>query len=321
MFFSTHPTLCQRIATLTRVSKFLTSLRIDKREFAPLLKVFEEGLVAIDLETTGLSPLIDEIIELAAIKIRPTGSDVWHSLIKPKGPIPALTTDIHGITDEMVADKPAVYEVLENFLDFTQGLPIIAHNAKFDIGFLVFSQHQNKIEIRDNEIYCTVKASRKAFPEMKSHRLGNLCESLGIKLDNHHRATDDALACLHLFNKCLQTENKELALKESRLFNTKDFKRNKFSELPKKLEILKKKAERQTVVDIKYKGGSHKGKFRPIKPVSLLPMPEGNILYALCLLTNIYKSFALSKIQDVKELNAEEISERFKNLEKVSKKS
>lgn len=321
MFFSIHPTLCQRIATLTRVSKFLTSLRIDKREFAPLLEIFKDGIVAIDLETTGLSPLIDEIIELAAIKITPESLDVWDTLIDPQKPIPPETTEIHGITDQMVEGQPVIKEVFEPFLKFTEGLPIIAHNAKFDIGFLVFSQHQNKIELKRNEVYCTVKASRKAFPHMESHRLGNLCEKLDIKLENHHRATDDALACLYLFNKCVQTEHKDIVLKESRLFNTEDFKRNTFSALPKKLEILKKKAERQTVVDIKYKGGSHKGKYRPIKPVSLLPMPEGNILYALCLLTNIYKSFALSKIQDVKELNAEEISERFKNLEKHLKKS
>ncbi len=307
--------------TLTRASNPLTSLSIDQREFAPLLEEFKDGIVAIDLETTGLSPLTDRIIELAAVKISPQGFEVWDTLVDPQISIPPNTTDIHGITDDMVAGKPLIESALKQYLAFVGDLPIVAHNAKFDIGFIVFSQHQHKIPLAKNPVYCSVKASRKAFADMENHKLGHLCEKLEISLDNHHRATDDAFACLSLFNKCLQTPYKERALKEASLFKVSDFKRNNFTDIPDKLKLLQKKAERQTLVDIKYKGGSHKGKYRPIKPISLLPMPEGNILYGLCLLSNIHKSFALSKIQDVKELNAEEISQRFKELEKQLKKS
>jgi DNA polymerase-3 subunit epsilon len=294
-------------------------LNIDQREFAPLLKEFPQGIVAIDLETTGLSPLVDKVIEVAAIKVEPAGVNTWSKLINPKVEIPAFTIDIHGITQDMVADSPVLSEVLPDFLDFVGDMPLVAHNARFDVGFLVFAQHQQKIKLRKNNVFCSVKASRKAFPQMKNHKLGTLAKALNLGLENHHRALDDSLACLRLFNKAMEQENKKRVLKDSLLFNIEGFKKNKQLDLPDKLKVLIKRVEKQILVDIKYKGGSHKGKFRPIKPISLLPMPEGNILYALCLLSNLHKSFALNKIQEVKELNAEEISKRFKDLDKVVK--
>lgn len=275
--------------------------------------------MAIDLETTGLSPLVDKIIELAAIKVEPTGITVWSKLINPKVEIPAFTIDIHGITQEMVEDAPIISDVLEDFLDFSGDLPFIAHNARFDVGFLVFAQHQLRIKLRKNEVYCSVKASRRAFPDMENHKLATLAKAFNLGLDNHHRAFDDALACLRVFNKAMEQKNRQRVRKDSFLFNVQEFKKNELLDLPEKLKVLIKKVERQTLVDIKYKGGSHKGKFRPIKPISLLPMPEGSILYALCLLSNLHKSFALNKIQEVRELNAQEISKRFKDLEKVGK--
>lgn len=296
-----------------------------KREFAPLLEIFPQGIVAIDLETTGLSPLVDRIIELAAIKVTPEKVEVWDELINPGVEIPPFTTDIHGITQDMVKDKEPLSKRLPSFLEFIEDLPLVAHNAKFDVGFILFAQHQLGFPLGKNDVYCTVKASRNAFENMPNHKLGTLAEKLDLKLENHHRAQDDALACLEVFKQAIikgnEKEKTRKILKESYLFNLQDFKKNSMEKLPKPIEVLSKKAERQTVVDIKYKGGSYKGQFRPVKPISLLPMPEGHILYALCLFTNLHKSFALSKIQAVKELNAEEISQRYKALEKSLKNS
>ncbi|MAF78093.1 MAG: hypothetical protein CME63_14190 [Halobacteriovoraceae bacterium] len=293
----------------------------DQREFAPLLEIFPQGLVALDLETTGLSPLIDRIIELAAIKVTKEGVTVFDTLIDPKIAIPDFTTDIHGIRDEDVNGKPFLSDVLPQFKEFIGELPLIAHNAKFDAGFLVFAAHQQKFELTQNDFYCTVKASRAAFPEMPNHKLGTVAKELDLPLENHHRATDDALASLHLFNKALAGDKVKKVLKDSYMFKLSDFKKNKFPPLPEKLQVLRKKVESQVLIDIKYKGGSHKGKYRPIKPVALLPMPEGNILYGLCLLSNLYKSFSLLKIQDIKELNAEEIAQRYKNLKEITSKN
>lgn len=285
------------------------------------MTAFPNGIVAIDLETTGLSPLVDRIIELAAIKVTPNKVESFSKLINPKIEIPAFTTDIHGITGEMVADKPILEKVLPEYHQFVGDLPIVAHNAKFDLGFLLFAQHQLGHQLGQNDIYCSVKASRRAFKEMPNHKLGTLAKELDLGLENHHRALDDTLACLKLFNKTIEKGPVGPVLKDSLLFNLQDFKKNAMEKLTGPLKVLQKKAEQQIVVDIKYKGGSYKGQYRPVKPISLLPMPEGHVLYALCLFTNIHKSFALSKIQDVKELNAEEIGQRYKALEKSLKNS
>jgi predicted DNA-binding transcriptional regulator YafY len=88
--------------------------------------------------------------------------------------------------------------------------------------------------------------------------------------------------------------------KESRLFKLTDFKKSLDLEIPKHLELIKENIFKQNTIDIKYKGGSMKGKFRPIRPISILPMPKGTILYAHCLVSDLYKSFALSKVAEVR---------------------
>lgn len=305
--------------SLTQPTNCVTLLRIEKREFAPILELFPKGLVAIDLETTGLSPLVDKIIEVAAIKVDPQGASTFQRLINPQVAIPSFTTDIHGITDEQVQNSPILSAVLPELLAFIGNLPLLAHNAKFDAGFLIFGLHQSNIQTNSNDIYCSIKASRLAFPEMPNHKLGTLAKELEIPLENHHRATDDAYASLLVFNKAIQKHAGHRVKKQAHLFNLSSFKSSALIELPEKTKLLLKKTETQTLVDIRYKGGSHRGKFRPVKPVSLLPMPEGNILYGLCLLSNLYKSFSLKKIEDIKELSALEIRERFQSLEKIKK--
>lgn len=295
----------------------------DLTRFAPLLEKFPRGVVFIDLETTGLSPLIDKIIEFAAIKLTPSGGlTSLSSLINPERPIPAETTAIHGITDHDVKDAPVIKDFIPTVLEFFEDLPVVAHNAKFDTGFIIFCLHQLDLDYPDHDIYCSLKMSRASFREMTSHKLSHLCQELDIKLENHHRALDDTQACLEVFAKAVarlsSVECKE-ALKESHLFNLNDFSKNTQMQLKKNLHSLYERTQKQQLVYIKYRGGTFKNELRPVKPMSLLPMPEGNILYAHCFLTNIYKSFALKKITLVQDMNAEQIQEAHKQLEKVKK--
>ena len=90
--------------------------------------------------------------------------------------------------------------------------------------------------------------------------------------------------------------------------------------IPEKLIGLISKIEKKQVIDIKYNGGSRRGEFRPIRPISLLPLPEGNVLYAHCLESDVYKSFALKKISEFRELNADELKKRLDQLAKSKKK-
>lgn len=301
----------------------MTLLANNSQHYLPILDKFPQGIVAIDLETTGLSPLMDEIIEVAAVKLLPDGTvEKLSSFIRPKKAIPAETTAIHGIKDQDVIDAPVIGDYLPTLLRFIGDLPVIAHNAKFDLGFIIFSLHQTGVQYPKIDVYCSLKMSRFAFRELESHKLGYLCSELDIKLENHHRAYDDAFASLELFNMALnrlsQHESKE-SLKEAKIFNTQDFEKNNHMDLDENLKILYERVQKQQLIYIKYRGGTFKNSLRPVKPMSLLPMPEGNILYAHCFLTNIYKSFALKKITKVLDMNAQQISDAHKQLEKVKK--
>ncbi len=161
----------------------------------------------------------------------------------------------------------------------------------------------------NNEVYCSCKFARRAFPQLEKFNLAFLVESLNVTLENHHRALDDAIAACHIFAKGLSYLNrgsnreKTSILKESFLFRMDEFNKKHDYAIPEHLEILKEKIQNQENVEIIYSGGTHRNKFRPIKPVSILPMPAGNVLYAHCLLSNQYKSFALSKIVEVKAVS------------------
>lgn len=293
---------------------------IPQSEVDILLKYFPDGVIALDLETTGLSPLINKIIEFSAIKITKERIEIFTTLIDPEIEIPQVTIDIHGIEDEMVKGKPVIEDVLPQFIKFADNLPLLAHNAKFDIGFIVFWMHQFNLKLNESDVFCSIKFSRRTFTDLKSHKLGSLAKELDIKLENHHRALDDAIAGLRVISKGLvklesdnNIEKIPENLKKANLFNVKDFEKTKDFKVPNKLQIIEEKIETQEIIEIKYKGGSFKNQFRPIRPIGLLPLPDGNFLYAHCLLTDIYKSFALHKISYAKSPSTENM-QKYKDL-------
>ncbi len=270
-------------------------------DFKVLNKYFPNGVVAFDLETTGLSPLMHEIIEVAAVKVQGNEVSTFSSLIKPNEPIPPFTTEIHGITDDMVKDSPSAKIVIKEFIDFFSGCSLIAHNAKFDIGFIVNHMHHEKVEVFDSEVHCSCKLAR-AFVPSKNHKLATLCETLEIPLINHHRALDDSWAALKIYAHALTKIQNDREFRQGRLLNLEDFKKNDNMLLPEKIEGLRPFVEKQETVEIKYNGGSMKGKYREIRPIGFLPLPEGNILYAHCLISDMYKSFHVKKIVDFREV-------------------
>ncbi|PIP91022.1 MAG: hypothetical protein COW01_08780 [Bdellovibrionales bacterium CG12_big_fil_rev_8_21_14_0_65_38_15] len=298
-------------------------LFLNDAERSILLGQFPNGIVAIDLETTGISPLVDKIIEIAAIKFTPQGVSSFETLINPEIDIPAFTTDIHGITDAMVKDQPVICEVLPQFADFIGDLPLVAHNAKFDLGFLVFDYHQLKMPLPRSQVVCSCLAARKSLRQVENHKLGTLCRELNIPLINHHRASDDAWASLSVLAKSLVAQKEhagKVHLGDALMFKAKDFEKNKDMEIPTHLRILTKKVRDKHVIDIKYKGGSsRRGEYRPVRALSLLPMPGGNVLYAHCLLSDMMKSFSLKKITDVRDLDSEEIRDRLAHFETIKK--
>lgn len=174
--------------------------------------------VVLDIETTGLSYLRDRIIEIGAVKIK-NGSvcDRFSALIDPEISIPQNIVELTGINDEMVAGKPKVSEVLPLFLEFAGNSVLVAHNARFDISFIKKNAKDMGIDI-NNQVLDTLTLSKLVFPELKKHKLDIVAKHLNIKLENHHRAVDDAECAGMILMKCMEVIKGEGASTLSPLF-------------------------------------------------------------------------------------------------------
>ena len=162
-------------------------------------------IVAIDTETTGRDPLNDRIVEVAVVTSE--GQNIvdrtsW--LVNPGRPIPKEATDIHGITDADVADKPTFSDVMPSILATLAGKVPLAYNAEFDKSFLTAECDRCSVVAgrpvpalrRNVEWLDPLIWVREIQRNERSRALGEVCQRLGIPLDNAHRATDDAEAAL-----------------------------------------------------------------------------------------------------------------------------
>ena len=148
--------------------------------------------VCVDIETTGIRPKWDRIIEIGAVKVRDGKVvDTFSELINPGIYIPERITQLTGISTEMVQGKPGIEEILPGFIEFAEDDFLLGHNVRFDYGFL----KQNAINLNlqfDKSGLDTLKIARKTLPKEWSKGLENLCRIFGIEDKNHHRAFNDA---------------------------------------------------------------------------------------------------------------------------------
>jgi len=267
-----------------------------------LLKIFPGGVVFFDLETTGLSPLFDRVIEFAGIKVlRGSEPETLSMLIKPDIEISEENSAIHGITNEDVANAPSESETAPLIKEFIGNLPLVAHNSKFDIGFLMSMYHRCGIETDNNSVYCSCNLSRKLNKDAKNHRLSTLCEQFKISLENHHRALDDTIACLQVFHAvCEKSRDIRAIGSSSILYQAGEFKKAFDKMMPEKMKELEDHCTKRTPIEIKYKGGKKKNAVRKIVPFSLLPLPTGIALYGKCQATNLFKYYKVEKITEMK---------------------
>lgn len=158
----------------------------------------------IDVETTGLSPALDRVIEIAVVRIDQCGTvvDEWSTRLNPEGPIGA--SHIHGITDADVAHAPLFRDVATAIVPYIQGLPIAAHNARFDLAFLRAEFRRAGWDVPELPAYCTLDSSHRYMPHLARRRLGDCCEQAGIRLDHAHSALGDARAAAALLRHYLQ---------------------------------------------------------------------------------------------------------------------
>lgn len=165
----------------------------------------DKKFAIIDIETTGGSAKRDKITEIAIVLHN--GSqilDTWQTLVNPERSIPYYITKITGINDEMVHNAPKFYEIAKEIVERTEDALFVAHNVRFDYGFIAEEFGQLGYTYSKPQL-CTVQMSRRAFPGLKSYSLGNLVQHFSIPLPNHHRAMDDALATSELFSRIINS--------------------------------------------------------------------------------------------------------------------
>jgi len=181
------------------------TLKEDTVEFVAwnheAIELDSSGFVVFDLETTGAKAPPCRITEIGAYRVR--GGmlvDEFHTLVNPETKIPPFITSLTGISDEMVTDAPKFHEVADSFLDFIGDSVLVAHNARFDLGFLNHEIGRVYEEYRvANPSLCTVQLARKLLPHIENHKLKTVANYYSIDLVNHHRASDDARATAKIF--------------------------------------------------------------------------------------------------------------------------
>lgn len=172
----------------------------------PRLFLTETDFVVFDLETTGAKCPPCRVTEIGAFRVA-GGSvvDKFHTLVNPETPIPAFITQLTGISDSMVADAPRFSEIAGDLLAFIGNSVLVAHNSHFDLRFLNHEVGRVFGNVRmANQSLCTVQLSRKLLPQIPNHKLKTVAEHYEIRLDNHHRAADDALATAEIFINLLE---------------------------------------------------------------------------------------------------------------------
>ena len=169
-----------------------------------------EGFVAFDLETTGLRPEEDAILEIGAVRVQ-YGSitERFSSLVNPERRIPGNIRSLTGITDDMVRDAPTIRPVLEKFLAFAGDMPCAAHNAGFDASFLRVSCRAFGLRM-PCLMADSLEMARRFWPEETDHTLGNMANAIGYDLKDAHRALGDAEAVAALVNAAILKERKRI---------------------------------------------------------------------------------------------------------------
>lgn len=163
-----------------------------------------DAYVVFDLETTGLSAVHNQIIEIGAVKVEGGRiTERFSTFVNPREPIPFEIEKLTSISDEMVLDAPVIEEILPKFLEFCAGCVLIAHNASFDAGFIEENCKRLGIET-DFTVGDTVAMARILLPNLGKFKLDNVAKALHISLDHHHRAVDDAACTAEIFVKFIE---------------------------------------------------------------------------------------------------------------------
>lgn len=261
--------------------------------FSPRGQNLDDTYVVFDIETTGLSKEKEMITEIGAVKVADGKIiDRFSTFVNPQRPISAEITKLTGITDDMVKDAPTIENVLPEFLKFCEDTVLVAHNASFDTGFIRIAAERAGLGELHHTIVDTLELARALLPELNKHKLDIVCEHLGVTLNGHHRAVNDAEATAEVFIKFLDmlAEKKIFTLNEinvlaSRTVNYKKLRAYHAIILVKNYTGLRNLYELVSMAHIDYFFR------RPRIPKSkFMQMREGLILGSACEAGELYRA-------------------------------
>ena len=261
--------------------------------FSPRGQNLDDTYVVFDIETTGLSKEKEMITEIGAVKVADGKIiDRFSTFVNPQRPISAEITKLTGITDDMVKDAPTIENVLPEFLKFCEDTVLVAHNASFDTGFIRIAAERAGLGELHHTIVDTLELARALLPELNKHKLDIVCEHLGVTLNGHHRAVNDAEATAEVFIKFLDmlAEKKVFTLDEinvlaSRTVNYKKLRAYHAIILVKNYTGLRNLYELVSMAHIDYFFR------RPRIPKSkFMQMREGLILGSACEAGELYRA-------------------------------
>ncbi len=162
------------------------------------------GFVVFDIETTGFSPNVNKIIEIGAVKVEGGKiTDRFSVFVNPQEPIPFRIEELTSIRDDMVENAPTIDIIMPQFVEFCGDCVLVAHNADFDMSFIIKNCEELGISFHPTYVD-TVALARVLLPNLNRFKLDTVAKALGISLENHHRAVDDAECTAEIFVKFVE---------------------------------------------------------------------------------------------------------------------
>jgi DNA polymerase-3 subunit epsilon len=254
-------------------------------------------VAAFDVETTGLIPGVDRIVELGAVLFR--GEDVletFDQLVDPGIPMPQEAREVNGISDSMLRGMPAVGAALPPFLALvSKGTPV-AHNAVFDVGFLSVDIMAAGLEAPQGPVLDTRILARRAFPGRFSYSLSNLVRDLSIEVTDAHRALADAHACRLLYLECLRAGGMEKLTRSCG--EPLDFTTHA-PRLARTASLLQQAIAAGAEVEITYRSARGEKTVRTIQPRAFSCVGGSVGVVAFCSLRNERRTFRLDSITEM----------------------
>ncbi len=267
------------------------------------LPLSKARIVVFDTETTGLSPVDDTIIEIAALALEggvETGR--FEELVDPGRPIPPELTAIHGIDDAMVRGKPHLAEAAARFLAFAADAHLAAHNAPYDMAMMIGPMLEAGLRPAGNPVIDTCRLARKLI-EAPNYRLGTIAGVLGLDISRAHRAMPDVEATARVLLECLRRMGEAATLADAERISAA---RLSFglpgdaTPLPDSVKPMRQAMETRATVEIVYRGGSHGDRPRRVTPLLFLELDGQPILAAVCHIDGVMKNFRVSQIVSVR---------------------